>query len=139
MITTLRKCKPIPHTILGGAVTPANVEVHFDEDAEKEIVAFLAADSARLKKFRRILAVIMTGKYNKDLYGKEDVSGVAENVTAMKFKTKPNSRIYCKEFFKNGKKVVLIELLANKDTQKASDKKIKSRLEAIGRRHYEFK
>jgi hypothetical protein len=138
MLSNSRKCKLIPPTILGGSVTHSNVEVYFDEDAEKEIVEFLVADSARLKKFRRILAVILTGKYNKDLYGKEDVSGVAENVTAMKFKTKPNSRIYCKEFFKDGKKVVLIELLENKDTQKASDKKIKSRLEAIGRRNYEF-
>lgn len=35
---------------------------------------------------------------------KKNVSGRANNITSMKFKKGNNERIYCKEFFKQGKK-----------------------------------
>lgn len=48
-----------------------------------------------------------------------------------------NIRIYCKEFFIDNKKVVMI-IEYNKKTQKI-DKKLKNKLETIGGYNYDFK
>ena len=59
-------------------------------------------------------------------------------MTAMKFKSRSNERIYCKEYFvsedQNEKKVVMI-MAYKKDEM---DKKTKKLIEALGRYDYGF-
>lgn len=118
-------------------ITLIDVELYIDEKEFKEIVTFLKQNK---KKFRSILYYILQGKYNESLYGKENVSEKAKNITAMKFSGKLNPRIYCKEFFMSaGKKIVAIEFLENKSFQSASRKSLKPKLESIGGYEYEFK
>jgi len=103
-----RNCTKLPIndyiTELGIANTK-NISLYVDSENIKkceEIISFLENNR---KKFLRILGVIINGYYNDDLYGKEKVDSNTKNITAMKFKGKFNSntRIYCKEFFQNGK------------------------------------
>lgn len=111
-----------------------NIEIYVDESNYEDILSTLESNK---KKFRRILAQIDSGMYNNDLYGKEDISNKAKNVTAIKFKGKNNERIYCKEFFLGNKKVVMI-IAIKKKTQKVN-KELKNLLETIGGYDYEFK
>ena len=90
----------------------------------------------RSKKFRMILHYILSGKYKNDLYSHEKISGKVKNITAMKFKEGKNERIYCKEIFKDGKKIVMITALMKK-SQKISIK-TKTLLENISGYEYEF-
>lgn len=114
---------------LGGS----NVQVMVDEAFVGELLEILR-DPVILKKFRRILYVVLMNQYDEDLYGREEVSNKAKGVTAMKFKGKMNLRIYCKEVVRNGKKVVMVTGLLKK-TQKVN-KSLKTLLETIG--GYEF-
>lgn len=90
-----------------------------------------------LKKFRRVVYEMHKNHYNSDLYGKEEISEKTKNVTAIKFKGKENIRIGCKEFFRRGKKVVMIVKIIKK-VQK-NDKKLRNIYETIGGYDYEFK
>ncbi len=124
-----------------GIFNTKNVSLYVDsEDTKKcdEIISFLENNR---KKFLRILGVIISGCYNDDLYGREKVDSNTENITAMKFKGKvySNTRIYCKEFFKNGKQVVMITILLKKVQKVKDDKTLKQRLKIIGGYEYEFK
>lgn len=107
----------------------SGVRVVVDEAFVPELITLLA-DPVIRKKFRRILYVVLMGQYDEDLYGREEVSGKAKGVTAMKFKGKMNLRIYCKEVVQDGKKVVLVTALLKK-TQKVN-KSLKTLLETIG-------
>lgn len=74
---------------------------------------------------------ILKNEYNDLVYRKEP-----NGLTAMKFST-TNSRIYCKEYRDiSGTKIVMSFLYMNKDFDKASNKKIKSKLESIS--NYEY-
>ena len=54
----------------------------------------------------------------------------------MKFLGGANERIYCKEFFEKGKKVVMITAIAKK-VQK-NDKVIRNLIDRIGEYEYDF-
>ncbi|MCU7526221.1 MAG: hypothetical protein HF308_17230 [Ignavibacteria bacterium] len=112
------------------------VIVYLDKENAKEILGYL---EEREKKFKMIMFQILSFRYDDDLYGKEEVSDKAKNVTAMKFKMgkKENVRIYCKEFSIAGKKIVMITKIEKK-TQKVN-KALKQLLETIGGYEYEFK
>lgn len=112
-----------------------NVEVFVDSEFLDDL-AKLLADPKLAKKFRRILYVMLRASYDEDLYGREAVSDKAKFITAMKFKGKFNLRIYCKEFFRGGKKIVLI-FAFHKKTQKIN-KQLRDKLEAIGSYEYKF-
>jgi len=115
-------------------ITRSSTEIFVDAVNKKEIEAVLRKN---FKKFRRVVYEINKNHYNSDLYGKEDVSAKAKNVTAIKFKGKENIRIGCKEFFRNGKKVVMIVKIIKKSQK--NDKKIKKIYETIGGYDYDFK
>ena len=118
-------------------ITLIDVEIYIDDKNLTDVLFFLKQNK---KKLKFILYYILQGKYNDSLYGKENVSKKAKYITAMKFSGKLNPRIYCKEFFlPSGKKIVAIELLENKNFQKANKKSLKPKLESIGRYEYEFK
>lgn len=117
-----------------------NVDLFIDEKSSKEIAEFLKLDENK-KRFRMILIHILQNQYNDLIYRREQISKKAKDITAMKFSGK-NSRIYCKEFFlglsNGGKKIIMIHLLDNKDFQKGSNKKIKSKIETIAQYEYDF-
>lgn len=118
------------------AINVSRVNIYVDVKNWTEIYAFLKSNK---RKLARILYVALQGKYDKDLYRKEEVSKKAKGVTAMKFSGKLNGRIYCKEFEEKGtKKIVLVEYLPNKDFQSANSHKLKPRLETIGELEYEY-
>ncbi len=139
-----RSCTKLPineYIIELGIPNTKNISIYIDfEDSKncKEIITFINANK---DKFRRILYVILLGLHNNDLYGKEKVGSGTENITAMKFKGKlnANKRIYCKEFFINSKKIVMITMISKKVQKLQEDKKIINRLKIIGGYEYEFK
>ncbi len=114
-----------------------NISLYIDEENKDEIWEIV---STNIDRFRRALYELLQGRYNNDLYGKEDVSENTKNITAFKFKRRKdtNYRIYCKEYIDedspNVKKVVMITVY-NKKTQKI-DKKIKQLLEKIAKYEY---
>ena len=133
----VRKCAsvPIDDLLQELGFSGDRFKLYVDRDVQEEIMDFLAKESVR-KKFRVIIRQIATGQYNPDLYDREDVSPKAKNITAMKFKGRSNFRLYCKEFRKRGRQVVMIQLL-HKKTQRVN-KQLQSRIEALGGYTYEF-
>lgn len=118
-----------------------NIEVWIDTDNADDILAFILAKKKDggykyKKKLQRILYLVFSNTYAKDLYTKENISDNTKDVTAMKFKGKSadNTRIYCKEIYRNGKKVVMV-VKYDKDE---FDKKTKNIIEKIGGYEYEF-
>jgi hypothetical protein len=79
-----------------------------------------------VKKFDLICNTILNGIRNPDLYDKEDINDRCKKVTAMKFKGKPNARIYCKEIKADDKTLIVIcaEMLENKKNQKNQHREI---------------
>ena len=115
-------------------IKKSSTEIFVDAINKHEIEDALRKN---LKKFRRVVYEICKNHYNSDLYGKEEVSAKARHVTAIKFKGKENVRIGCKEFFRNGKKVVMIVKIIKKSQK--NDRKIKKIYETIGGYDYDFK
>jgi hypothetical protein len=78
------------------------------------------------KKFELICSTILSGIKNPELYDKEDINNRCKNVTAMKLKSKQNTRIYCQEVKQKDKTLVIVtsELLPKKKNQKNKDKEI---------------
>jgi UDP-N-acetylglucosamine pyrophosphorylase len=118
----------------------SNIELRVDEENAEEIISFIlkrnkAGKYINIKKFSRILYEVLKGNYNDDLYGKEEVSKKAKNVTSMKFKGKQNYRIGCKEIFCDKKKVIMISLFHKKTTK--NSRKEKTIYESIGGYEYE--
>lgn len=117
------------------------VELFIDKKNYKEIIEFLKKNENK-KRFRIILIHILQNKYNDLIYRREPISKKVKDITAMKFSGGSNPRIYCKEFFLStndiGKKIVMIHLLENKDFNKASNNKIKSKLENLSDYEYKF-
>ncbi len=96
-----------------------------DKENATEIMHFLQ-DNNLSKKFELICSTILSGIKNSELYDKEDINSKCKNVTAMKFKSKQNTRIYCQEVKQKDKTLVIVtsELLPKKKNQKNKDKEI---------------
>jgi len=119
-----------------------NVEIWIDDDNCADILDVIFEKDAtkkyiRRNKFKTILLIALTNRYDEDLYDRENVSEKAYDVTSMKFKGQGNYRIPCKEFKSNGKKIVMI-CCVTKKTQK-NNKKMKTIYETVGGYEYEFK
>lgn len=118
----------------------SNIKIRIDERNANDIEDFLAEKDKtdkylRKKKFNRILYTMLQGRYNSDLYDKEEVSEKAKNVTAMKFKGKQNYRIACKEIKCNHKTIIMV-VNFHKKSQKNSKKEIEL-YETVGGYEYE--
>ncbi len=70
--------------------------IAIDSTNARTIFAFLREKKLE-KKFDLICKSILRGIKNTDLYDKENINDTCRSVTAMKFKGKQNTRIYCKE------------------------------------------
>lgn len=117
-------------------ISNCRTEIWIDTEHKEEIETFLNIKKNK-KKFKRQLYEMCSNRYSEDLYGKEEVSKKAKHVTALKFKGRENVRIGCKEFFKNGKKIVMIVKFIKKSQK--NTRKIKNIYETIGGYDYDFK
>lgn len=134
----LRKCirldiKKIENSL---GISNKNIEIYIDKDNRKNVIAFMKKE---YKKTRRIFYEILSSRYNRDLYSKEEISKRTKGITAMKYKGKSrhNMRIFCKEYFDNmtNKKIVIISTYKKKSNK---SKKWRNYIEKIGGYHYEF-
>jgi len=103
----------------------------------EEIVYFLE-ENKLTKKFDLICNTILLGLRNTELYDKENINDRCKSVTAMKFKGRKNTRIYCTEVKQKNKTLVIVtsELLPKKKNQKNKQKE-KSIIEKVA--SYEYK
>jgi hypothetical protein len=145
----LRKCYKIPFELFKDIVditVKQNVELYIDEKNATEILTILGQHQSKL---RNILYVLLQGKYQNDLYGKENFSAETKDLTALKFKLGKgkNYRIYSKEYFDEkvinlatksvqNKKVILIKPVNKKSNE--LDRKLRNLLTTIGGYDYEF-
>ena len=117
-------------------IADSEVRIFFDTD-DKDQLAMMVHDIIKPynEKFRLILVLILKNQYLDHLYKIEDT-----NVTAIKFigKKYNNARIYCKEIFKNGKKVVMISPYFKKVQKNKDDPHIKKIIEDIKSYEYEI-
>jgi hypothetical protein len=116
----------------------SNVEVYFDAENQKDLQKISEVlKQAGAKRVKTVMAVILKNEYYDHIYKLED-----KNVTAIKLKAgeskNQNYRIYCKEIFKDGKKVVLITPHIKKVEKNQNDQSIINIIETIKTYDYEF-
>jgi hypothetical protein len=116
----------------------SKVEIYFDTENEKnfhDIINIL--DNAGPKRVKLIVAVILRNMYPDNIYKKED-----RHITAIKIKAglvrNQEYRIYCKEIFQSGKKVVMITPYLKKVQRNQDDKRIVEIIKSIQTYNYEF-
>jgi hypothetical protein len=89
------------------------------------------------KKVKRLIAVILRNEYLNSIYKRED-----KDITAIKLRAgksgNQNFRIYCKEIYQDGKKVVMITPHIKKVQKNQQDQKILNIIENIKSYEYEF-
>lgn len=116
----------------------STVEVYIDAENPKkfqEIAEVLK--QAGSKKVKRLMAVILKNEYHEQIYKREE-----DDITAIKLMAgksgNQNYRIYCREFFKEGKKVVLITPHIKKVQKNQQDQTIINIIQTIKTYDYEF-
>jgi len=111
-----------------------NVELFLDVTNKKIAKGIINELKSKKKKFKRILYVALSNQYNRELYSLEE-----KNITAMKFKGKFNNnlRIYCKECFKDGKKIIMINYLHKATQKNKEDHKIVNIIDQIKKYTYD--
>ncbi len=116
----------------------STVEIYLDAENPKkfrEIADVL--NQAGEKKVKRLIAVILKNEYHEHIYKKEE-----DDVTAIKLMAgksgNQNYRIYCREIFRNGKKVVLITPHIKKVQKNQQDQTIINIIQTIKTYDYEF-
>ena len=114
------------------------VEVYIDSENPKnfqEIAEVLK--QAGSKKVKRLMAVILKNEYHELIYKREDGDVTAIKLMAGKSGNQ-NYRIYCRELFKEGKKVVLITPHIKKVQKNQQDQTIINIIQTIKTYDYEF-
>lgn len=119
-------------------LSSSNVEIYFDVENGKNYKEILdILEHAGSKKLKRIIAVILSKLYLENIYKRED-----KNITAIKIKSgivrNQEYRIYCKEIFQDGKKVVMVSPYLKKVNRNQDDKRIVEIIEKIKSYSYEF-
>lgn len=116
----------------------STVEVYIDAENPKkfqEIAEVLK--QAGSKKVKRLMAVILKNEYHEQIYKREE-----DDITAIKLMAgksgNQNYRIYCREFFKEGKKVVLITPHIKKVQRNQQDQTIVNIIQILKTYDYEF-
>jgi len=114
------------------------VEVYIDAENPKnfqEIAEVLK--QAGPKKVKRLMAVILKNEYHELIYKREDGDVTAIKLMAGKSGNQ-NYRIYCREIFKEGKKVVLITPYIKKVQKNQQDQSIINIIQILKTYDYEF-
>lgn len=119
-------------------IANSKVEIYFDIENDKnyrDIIKVL--ENAGHKRLKLIIAVILRNMYLDNIYKVED-----RNVTAIKIKSgivrNQEYRIYCKEIFQEGKKVVMITSYLKKVNKNQDDRRIVDIINNIKTYNYEF-
>jgi len=109
-----------------------------DKENAGEIVHFLLSNKLN-QKFELICSTILSGIKNPEIYDKEDINSKCKNVTAMKFKGRQNTRIYCQEVKQGNKTLIIVasELLPKKKNQKNKEKE-KNLIEKVAGYEYQI-
>ncbi len=114
----------------------SKVQIFIDAESQKtkkEIETFLA--SAGRKKLNTIFGCILRCEYHDSIYKRE-----GKGVTAIKFKggqsKNQNIRIYCKEFNKDGQKVVMVTPVVKKVQKNRKSEKILNIIDKITKLEY---
>jgi len=114
------------------------VEIYFDAENGKNFQEIAAVfRQAGAKKVKRLMAVILKNEYYDHIYKKEDGDVTAIKLMAGQSKNQ-NYRIYFKEIFKEGKKVVLITPHIKKVQKNQQDQTILNIINTIKTYEYEF-
>lgn len=114
------------------------VEVYIDVENQKnfqEIADVL--NQAGGKKVKRLIAVILKNEYHEHIYKREDGDVTAIKLMAGKSGNQ-NYRIYCREIYREGKKVVLITPHIKKVQKNQQDQSIINIIQTIKTYDYEF-
>jgi hypothetical protein len=116
----------------------SKVEIYFDTENEKSFHDILKIlKNAGSKRLRLIIAVILRNMYPDNIYKKEE-----KHITAIKIKSgivrNQEYRIYCKEIYQSGKKVVMITPYLKKVQKNQDDKRIIEIIKSIQSYNYEF-
>lgn len=114
------------------------VEVYIDAENQKnfqEIADVL--NQAGGKKVKRLIAVILKNEYHEHIYKREDGDVTAIKLMAGKSGNQ-NYRIYCREIYREGKKVVLITPHIKKVQKNQQDQSIINIIQTIKTYDYEF-
>lgn len=119
-------------------ISNSNVEIYFDIENDKVYKDILKVlENAGRKRLKTIVAVILRNIYLDNIYKIED-----KNVTAIKIKSgiarNQEYRIYCREIFRDGKKVVMISPFLKKVNRNQDDKRIIELINKIKTYNYEF-
>ena len=116
----------------------SKVEIYFDIENERNfrnIIKIL--ENAGRKRLKLIIAVILRNVYPNNIYKRED-----KHITAIKIKSgivrNQEYRIYCKEIFQAGKKVVMVTPYLKKVKRNQEDKRIVEIINTIKSYNYEF-
>lgn len=95
------------------------IEFCIDENNKDVIVDFLQEKGHT--KLQYIIQQIANKTATKNVYSSENYNNDIKNITAIKFKGKAfnNARIYCKDYKKNEKRIIILcELLPSKKQDK---------------------
>lgn len=116
----------------------SRVEIYFDTENEANFYQIKRVlENAGSKRLRTIISVILRNLYLNNIYKRED-----RNITAIKIKSglvrNQEYRIYCKEIYHNGKKVVMITPYLKKVQKNQDDKRIVDIINTIKTYTYEF-
>lgn len=116
----------------------STVEVYIDSENEKKLREIAEVlKQAGAKKVKRLMAVILKNEYHEQIYKREDGDITAIKLMAGKSGNQ-NYRIYCREIFRNGKKVVLITPYIKKVQKNQQDPTIINIIQSIKTYDYEF-
>ena len=116
----------------------STVEVYIDSENEKKLREIAEVlKQAGAKKVKRLMAVILKNEYHEQIYKREDGDITAIKLMAGKSGNQ-NYRIYCREIFRNGKKVVLITPHIKKVQKNQQDPTIINIIQSIKTYDYEF-
>lgn len=113
-------------------------QIAIDTKNASAIIEFI--EQHRLnKKFDLICRTILAGIKNTELYDKEDINNKCKTVTAMKFKGRLNTRIYCKEIKQKDRTLVVVasELHPSKKNRKNKAKET-NLINKVGSYEYEI-
>ncbi|SHA05612.1 hypothetical protein BTHERMOSOX_808 [Bathymodiolus thermophilus thioautotrophic gill symbiont] len=101
----------------------AKIAFYIDEKNKDEILNFLKEKGG--KKLQNILLRIKEETATRNVYSSENYNDDIENITAIKFKGKVfnNARIYCKDYYDNKLRIIVLsELLISKKQTKLKHK-----------------
>lgn len=99
--------------------------IYLDVTNNREYGRIITIFEADRVKFKNIIIEILKGRYNYDLYDRENPTTKTKNITAMKFKgSLQNARVYCREDVdgKNKRLVIMVHGVEYKSFKKAGNK-----------------